>query len=87
MDPSFPENTDIVSWVTSTIDSSGEVDLVAEPGLIDEVMGSVEMEEVKEMLSLALTCTAKEPRMRPLMKTVVKKFIDMKSSVDSAIKQ
>ncbi|KAK1323528.1 Leucine-rich repeat receptor-like protein kinase PEPR1 [Acorus calamus] len=80
VDPSFPENTDIVSWVNSNL-NGGEghcLDRIVDPGLIREFMGSRDMEEVAKVLSLALRCTAKEAGDRPSMRDVVKQLTDLK---------
>ncbi|KAK1276941.1 Receptor-like protein kinase [Acorus gramineus] len=80
VDPSFPENTDIVSWVNSNLNGrEGHcLDRIVDPGLIREFMGSRDMEEVAKVLLLALRCTAKEAGNRPSMGDVVKQLTDLK---------
>lgn len=76
VDPSFPVNMGIVRWVTSTLNGTDQIDAVCDPDLMEEVYGTVEMEEVRKVLSVALRCTAKEPSERPSMAEVVKELTD-----------
>ncbi|CAA6662294.1 unnamed protein product [Spirodela intermedia] len=81
LDPSFPEDTDLVRWVTSTLDGSHELERIVDPDLAQEVSASGEAEEVREALLLALRCIDRDPNRRPSMREVVKLLQDMKSSV------
>ncbi|KAG8087507.1 hypothetical protein GUJ93_ZPchr0010g8231 [Zizania palustris] len=76
VDPSFPDNMDIVSWVTSTLNGTDQIEVVCDPALMEEVYGTVEMEGVSKVLSLALRCAAKEAGQRPAMADVVKELTD-----------
>nr|CAD1825531.1 unnamed protein product [Ananas comosus var. bracteatus] len=87
LDPSFPENTDIVNWVSSAVNNDYEIEAVCDPNLMSELMSSVEMEEVRKVLLLAVRCTAKEAGERPSMRNVVKELIDIKSNSDDLQKQ
>ncbi|THU48544.1 hypothetical protein C4D60_Mb06t00070 [Musa balbisiana] len=81
LDPSFPENKDIVNWVTSTLDGNGEIGPVVDQDLMNQVMGTWELEEVHKVLFLAMRCTAKEASRRPSMQNVVRELIDIKSKL------
>ncbi|XP_072981258.1 uncharacterized protein [Typha angustifolia] len=87
LDPSFPENNDITSWVQSTLGGSGEIEEISEPNIFDELMGSADMEEVHKVLLLALRCTSKEASERPSMRNVVKELTDIKSNAGHIPKQ
>lgn len=87
LDPSFPENTDIVNWVSSAVNNDYEIEAVCDPNLMSELMSSVEMEEVRKVLLLAVRCTAKEAGERPPMRNVVKELIDIKSNSGDLQKQ
>nr|CAD1825567.1 unnamed protein product [Ananas comosus var. bracteatus] len=86
LDP-FPENTDIVNWVSSAVNNDYEIEAVCDPNLMSELMSSVEMEEVRKVLLLAIRCTAKEAGERPSMRNVVKELIDIKSNSGDLQKQ
>lgn len=87
LDPSFPENTHIVRWVSSMLNGTDKIEVVADPDLMHEVVGSMEMEEVFQVLSLAMRCTAEEASERPLMWDVVKELMDIKSKACNFPKQ
>ncbi|KAK3121834.1 hypothetical protein QOZ80_8BG0661540 [Eleusine coracana subsp. coracana] len=76
VDPSFPDNMDIVRWVSSTLNGTDQIEAVCDPDLMEEVFGTVEMEEVSKVLSVTLRCAAKEPSQRPSMAEVVKELTD-----------
>uniref|UniRef100_A0A0A9D1D1 non-specific serine/threonine protein kinase n=1 Tax=Arundo donax TaxID=35708 RepID=A0A0A9D1D1_ARUDO len=76
VDPSSPDNMDIVSWVSSTLNGTDQIEDVCDPDLMDEVYGTVEMEQVQKVLSVALRCAAKEASQRPSMADVVKELTD-----------
>ncbi|XP_074564861.1 uncharacterized protein LOC141821346 isoform X1 [Curcuma longa] len=85
IDPSFSENMDIVKWVTSSSDGSGET--VMDEDLANEVTGTSEMEEVNKVLSLALRCVARNATMRPSMQNAVRVLQDIKSRFVDSQKQ
>ncbi|KAB8108705.1 hypothetical protein EE612_044598 [Oryza sativa] len=80
VDPSFPDNMDIVGWVTATLNGTDQIELVCDSTLMEEVYGTVEIEEVSKVLSLALRCAAKEASRRPPMADVVKELTDVRKS-------
>lgn len=81
MDPSFPEATDMVSWVKTTSNYGEDMNQIIDPGLRHEFMDSTIMEEVNKVLLVSLRCTAKEAGGRPSMRDVVKQLIDVKTNV------
>jgi hypothetical protein len=87
VDTSFPENMDIVSWVSHALDGTDQIGAVCDPALMDEVDGTVEMQEVRKVLSLALRCAAKEAGRRPTMVDVVKELTDARSASIPTSKQ
>ncbi|KAF7107242.1 hypothetical protein CFC21_107897 [Triticum aestivum] len=88
VDPSFPENMDIVGWVPHALNGAEQIGPVCDPALLDEVYSTVEMEEVRKVLRLALRCTAKEPSQRPSMVDVVKELTDARfAGIPSSSKQ
>jgi serine/threonine protein kinase len=74
--PQFPDNMDIVNWVSSTLNGSDQIEAVCDPDLMEEVFGTVEMEQVRKVLTVALRCTTKEPSQRPPMVEVEKELMD-----------
>ncbi|VAI71359.1 unnamed protein product [Triticum turgidum subsp. durum] len=88
VDPSFPENMDIVGWVPHALNGTEQIGPVCDPALLDEVYSTVEMEEVRKVLRLALRCTANEPSRRPSMVDVVKELTDARfAGIPSSSKQ
>lgn len=87
VDSSFPDNMDIVSWVPHALKGTDQIGPVCDPALMDEVYGTVEMEEVRKVLSLALRCAAKEAGRRPTMVDVVKELTDVRSASVPSSKQ
>ena len=87
VDSSFPENMDIVSWVPHALNGTDQIGVVCDPGIMDEVYDTAEMEEVRKVLSLALRCAAKEAGRRPSMVDVVKALTDARSGAVSSSKQ
>lgn len=90
MDKSFPDNTDIVSWVRSVLSSSSSnnvedmVTTIVDPILVDELLDSNLREQVIQVTELALSCTEKDPTRRPTMRDVVKMLCDAKGLVRSS---
>ncbi|CAO2172977.1 unnamed protein product [Urochloa humidicola] len=76
VDSSFPDNTDIVSWVSAALNGTDKIEAVCDPDLMEELYGTVEMEEMRKVLSLALRCAAREASLRPSMAAVVKELTD-----------
>lgn len=88
LDPSLPDNLDLVSWVSSTTLNEGNIiETVCDPALVREVCGTAELEEVRGALSLALRCSAKDPRQRPSMMDVVKELTNARRDDVSLSKQ
>ncbi|PHT47121.1 Receptor-like protein kinase [Capsicum baccatum] len=83
LDPSLYGNTDIVSWVRSIWTETEEIEKIVDPSLLDEFIDSSVMEQVIEVLSLALRCTEKDVSRRPSMKEVVKLLTRSSSSIRS----
>ncbi|PHT24695.1 Leucine-rich repeat receptor-like protein kinase PEPR1 [Capsicum baccatum] len=81
LDPSG--NTDIVSWVRSIWTETEEIEKIVDPSLLDEFIDSSVMEQVIEVLSLALRCAEKYVSRRPSMKEVVKLLARSSSSIRS----
>ena len=87
LDTSFPDNMDIVSWVPHALNGTDQIEVVCDPALMDEAYGTVKMEEVFKVLSLALRCTSKEAGRRPTMVDVVKVLTDARPAGVSSSKQ
>nr|DAD27622.1 TPA_asm: hypothetical protein HUJ06_029090 [Nelumbo nucifera] len=79
LDPSFPQDTDIVHWVRSIWRRVQAIDRIADPSLMQESMDSISIKEVIDVLLVALRCTAAQPSERPTMKDVVKQLVDAKA--------
>ncbi|KAK9130190.1 hypothetical protein Sjap_010677 [Stephania japonica] len=79
LDHTFPDDMDIVGWVRSSWHDMEDIAAVVDPELVEEFIDSSTMEEVIDVLSLALHCTSKEPSKRPSMRDVVKLLTDAKS--------
>jgi hypothetical protein len=54
VDPQFPDNMNIVNWVSSRLNGSDQIKAVCDPDLMEEVFGTVEMEQVRKVLAVAL---------------------------------
>ncbi|KAM0939246.1 putative protein kinase RLK-Pelle-LRR-XI-1 family [Dioscorea sansibarensis] len=80
LDPSFPDNMNVVNWVPSTLNGSDDVDIIIDPSIRHEITGSAEL-EMRRVLKLALQCTASEASDRPSMRSVVTQLTDLRSSV------
>jgi serine/threonine protein kinase len=87
VDPSFPDNMDIASWVPHALNGTDQIEVVCDPALVDEVYSTVEMDEVRKVLSLALRCTAKEAGRRPSMVDVVKELNDARPGAAASSEQ
>ncbi|KAJ4952014.1 hypothetical protein NE237_028846 [Protea cynaroides] len=86
MEMSFPEGMDLVSWVHSTRINTESIHGIVEPSLMEEFVDSTVMDEVINVLLLALKCTEKQPRERPPIKDVVKQLIGAKARIRGKIK-
>ncbi|KAK8968625.1 Leucine-rich repeat receptor-like protein kinase PEPR2 [Platanthera guangdongensis] len=80
LDPSYSENSDLVSWARSSLDGGDGVGGIVDPDLMDEVLGTEAEEEVRQVVTLAFRCTEKDPGERPSMRQVVMRLTDIKSS-------
>ncbi|KAF0900327.1 hypothetical protein E2562_030615 [Oryza meyeriana var. granulata] len=87
VDSSFPGNMDIVTWVSSKLNATNQIETVCDPALMHEVYGTDQMEEVRKVLSLAFRCTAKDASQRPSMTVVVKELTDARHVACSYSKQ
>lgn len=87
VDRSFPEETDIVSWVRSVLSSYEDDDDTAgpivDPMLADELLDAKLKEQAIQVTDLALGCTDKRPENRPSMRDVVKELTYVKALVRS----
>ena len=83
LDRSLYGETEIVCWVRSVWTETEEIEKIVDPRLLDEFIDSSVMEQVIEVLSLALRCTEKEVSKRPSMKEVVKLLTRSSSSIRS----
>ncbi|XP_020676577.2 uncharacterized protein LOC110095391 [Dendrobium catenatum] len=87
VDPSFSENSDLVSWVRSSLDGVDDINQILDPDLIDEALESKVAKEMYEVVMLALECTREEPSERPSMRDVVNHLTDIKSNEFCSWKQ
>lgn len=76
LDPSFTEGHDIVSWVAASWSNTKEITGIIDPGLLNEVLSSGIIEQVTDVLLVALRCTEKEASKRLSMRQVVKQLED-----------
>ncbi|MCL7032212.1 hypothetical protein MKW94_028468 [Papaver nudicaule] len=79
LDPSSSDDTGITKWVSSRWSSKEAMEDIVDPSLIDELMFTAAMEEVKKVMSVALQCTLKDPFERPTMRGVVKLLEDART--------
>lgn len=86
LDPLFREDTGIASWVRSIWIKTESISQIVDSSLKEEFMDSSIMEEVNDVLLVALKCTAEQPSERPTIKDVVKQLEDAKRSVRIGIK-
>lgn len=77
VDPLFNGEIDIVGWVRSAWGSSGEIESIVDPGLVDEMWDVAINDQIINVLLLALRCTEKELSRRPSMRDVVKQLEDV----------
>lgn len=78
LDRSFVEGVDIVWWVRSVWNKTEEIEMIVDPSLSDEFYDTSVMEQVMNVLSVALRCTEKEASKRPSMRDIVRRLEDAK---------
>ncbi|KAI9078998.1 hypothetical protein K1719_039045 [Acacia pycnantha] len=76
VDPSFMNGTEIGIWVRTRWRETGDIHTIVDSSLAEEVLNSNVLEQVSIVLLLALSCTEKNPHMRPSMRDVIKKLKD-----------
>ncbi|KAI4333525.1 hypothetical protein L6164_018317 [Bauhinia variegata] len=76
LDPSFLEGTDIVGWVQSVWEETGEIDSIVDSNLAEEFSNSDVKKQVTKVLLVALRCAEKEPSKRPTMRDVIKLLLN-----------
>ncbi|KAK4269560.1 hypothetical protein QN277_022701 [Acacia crassicarpa] len=76
VDPSFMEGVDIVNWVRTLWEGTEDVHKIVDSGLAVQFLDSNVLEQATKVLSVALKCTEKDPRLRPTMRDVVKQLED-----------
>ena len=59
---------------SSALNGTDKIEAICDPALMEEVFGTVEMEEMRKVLSVALRCAAREASQRPSMAAVVKEL-------------
>lgn len=74
VDPSSTDS-DIVSWARMVWSSTQDINQVIDPSLVDEFLDTSIMEQVTDVLLVALRCTEKEPSRRPNMTDVVNQLL------------
>lgn len=70
VDPSSTDS-DIIGWARSVWSSAHDINQVVDPSLAGEFLDTSIMEQVADVLLVALRCTEKEPSRRPNMTDVV----------------
>lgn len=75
LDPFFMEDSNIVEWVRSVWNETEDVGRIADPSLLEEFIGTSILEEVIDVLLVALECTDKKPSKRPTMRDVVNQLV------------
>ncbi|KAI9073060.1 hypothetical protein K1719_044980 [Acacia pycnantha] len=76
VDPSFMNGTEIGIWVRTRWRETGDIQTIVDSSLAEEVLNSNVLEQVTIVLLLALSCTEKNPHIRPSMRDVIKKLKD-----------
>ncbi|XP_028788161.1 receptor-like protein kinase [Neltuma alba] len=76
VDPSFMNGTEIGMWVRTQWKETGAISTIVDSSLAEEVLKSDVLERVTIVLLLALSCTEKNPHMRPTMRDVIKQLED-----------
>ncbi|TXG52598.1 hypothetical protein EZV62_021767 [Acer yangbiense] len=66
IEPEFGENKDIVNWISSKINSRKSV-----MSIVDSRIPEVFKEDAIKVLRIAILCTARQPNLRPTMRSVV----------------
>ncbi|XP_058751868.1 receptor-like protein kinase [Vicia villosa] len=76
VDSSFPEGTDLVGWVRLLWSETGEINQIVDSSLANECLDTNIMENVAEVLMVALRCAENDPHKRPKMTDVTKQLSD-----------
>lgn len=71
IEPEYGENKDIVSWVCSKLKTKETV-----LSVVDSRIREAYQEEAIKVLKIAIMCTARQPALRPTMRTVVQMLED-----------
>ncbi|KAH6790013.1 PEP1 receptor 1 [Perilla frutescens var. frutescens] len=79
LDASFGEGVDIVGWARAACNKGEDVGKIVDPDVVDEFLDSSIMEQVEDVMMLALRCTDTEAGKRPSMRDVVKQLITVES--------
>lgn len=88
LDPSFVEGgTDIVGWIRSVWSSTEDINKIADLSLREEFLDSSIMDQLIDVLLVALRCTEKEPSRRPIMREVVKQLVKANATIRSKRRQ
>ena len=76
VDPSLMQECEIGLWVRSMWMETGDIFKIIDSSLIEEVLdtNSNVHNQVKKVLSIALSCTEEDPHMRPTMEQVTKEL-------------
>lgn len=74
VDPSFTDS-DIVGWARSVWSSTRDINRIVDPSLAEEFLDTNIMEQVADVVLVALRCTEKEPSRRPNMIDVVNQLL------------
>ncbi|XP_051150402.1 receptor-like protein kinase 7 [Andrographis paniculata] len=72
IEPEFGESKDIVEWVNSNLKSKDRVMNM----VVDRVLDEVEKGEALKVLRVGILCTARNPSVRPTMKSVVQMLVE-----------
>ncbi|KAI4333524.1 hypothetical protein L6164_018316 [Bauhinia variegata] len=72
LDSSFLEGTDIVGWVQSVWERTGEIDRIVDSSFAEEFSNAEVKKQATQVLLVALSCAEKDPNMRPTMRDVIK---------------
>ncbi|KAK3018309.1 hypothetical protein RJ639_002927 [Escallonia herrerae] len=83
LDPSFSEEADIVGWAWSLWSKSKEIEMIVDPNLLGEFIDSSIMQQVTDVLLVALRCTEKEASRRPSMRDVIRRLEDANATARS----
>lgn len=71
IEPEFGDNQDIVSWVWSKLKSKESILSLVDSNILEALK-----EETIKVLRIAVLCTARQPDLRPTMRSVVQMLED-----------